>query len=147
VLAKNHSLKCPDQLWEKLGCKVRLHEAMERFLSAKGGQVSGISDRRQYPRYFFRKKAFMQHEGQWFAVYAHDLSHSSVGFLHAAQLFPCENVSLCFFDGTKVDLTIRRCRRLQQSCYSCGGQIDTKNRLTIQTMRKLIQSPVSETYP
>jgi hypothetical protein len=131
-------------LWRSLDCKVELPEGESQFLSVKGVQASGLSDERQYPRYIYRNQAFLQHTGKWSAIYAKDLSHSSVGFVHSRQLFPCDEIQVCFLNGTKIDVTIERCRRLSKSCYECGGHIDEKSRLSTQAMRKLIQERGSE---
>jgi hypothetical protein len=146
MLETDHALESLQDLWRRLGCKIELPEAEERFFSVNGIQASGTADQRQFPRYFYRNKAFLQYTAQWFPIFAKDLSHSSVGFLHCAQLFPCEKVQLCFLNGLKVNITIRRCRRLCRSCYECGGHIDAKDRLSPQIIRELIQNKHSPSF-
>ena len=126
-------------LWGRLGCKIELPDPKKRFFAARGIQACGSVDERQFPRYYYRNKAFLRHAERWSAIYAKDVSHSSLGFIHCKQIFPCEEVQISFLNGTKVNLTVQRCRRLGKSCYECGGHIDAKDRLTTQVMRELIQ--------
>jgi hypothetical protein len=139
MLEADHAIENLQHLWQRLGCKIKLAHDEADFFSVKGIQASGLTDMRQYSRISYRNKALLKHAERWSAIYAKDLSHSSVGFIHSEQLFPCEIVQICFLNGTKVDITIQRCRRLGTSCYECGGHIDQRNRLTVQIIRSLIQ--------
>jgi hypothetical protein len=139
MLETDRALENLHHLWGRLDCKIELPEPENRFFAAKGIQACGSVDERQFPRYFYRNKAFLHHAGRWLAIYAKDVSHSSLGFIHCEQLFPCEEVQILFLNGTKVNLIVRRCRRLCKSCYECGSHIDAKDRLTSQVMRELIQ--------
>ena len=127
-----------DTLWTQLNCRIVLPVENIRFSSAKSPQYGAFSDRRQYLRCDCHKKAVLVHRERCHAIYMRDVSHSSVGFLHAEQLFPRERVRLYLANGTKVDMTIRRCRRVQAFCYDCGGQIDAEDRLTITAMREFL---------
>ena len=80
----------------------------------------------------------MVHRDSVHVIYTRDISHSSIGFLHAEQLFPLERVRLNLANGLTFELTIRRCVRMQANCYSCGGHIDPEYRLTTEQLRKLV---------
>jgi hypothetical protein len=127
-------------LWQKLGCQIDLSGAGADFFDLKGAEVSTFSTQRQFNRYLHREKALLIHRGSTYAVYTKDISSSNIGFLHDSQLFPLESARLFLANGGKIDVTIRRCIRLQESCYEIGAEIDSSDRMTAKQLRELIQS-------
>jgi hypothetical protein len=131
-------LECDDprevvaDLWTKLGSKIEITEEFKEFFALKGPSIGSML--RQHIRYNFRQKALLIHRGVTHAVYSKDISHSSLGFLHFEQLYPLERVRFYLAEGTKFDLTICRCLRLNAHCFECGGYIDQTDRLTTRQL-------------
>jgi hypothetical protein len=142
MLECKYSEEVIDALWQKLGCRIDLSGAGADFFDLKGAEISTFSTQRQFNRYLHREKALLIHRGSTYAIYTKDISSSSVGFLHADQLFPLENVRLFLANGGKIDVTIRRCVRLQESCYECGAEIDSTDRMTTKQLRELLQTRI-----
>jgi hypothetical protein len=138
MLERGYSPEILTALFDQLGCRIALPEDPSVYFAAKGPQISAFSDQRQFPRYNFREKALMVHRDSVHVIYTRDISHSSIGFFHAEQLFPLERVRLNLANGLSFELTIRRCVRMQASCYSCGGHIEQEYRLTTEQLRKLV---------
>jgi len=70
--------------------------------------------------------------------------HDGMGFLHAAQLFPLDEVHL-WLPGPGEDHTaasgvaysIVRCRRLGNACYECGARLtDDADREAVDAVLK-----------
>jgi hypothetical protein len=137
MLEYDNSQEVLESLWTTLGCRIELPSESEDFFAAKGPQNSLFAGHRQHLRYDFRDKALLIHQGTTYAVYTKDISHASIGFLHFQQLFPLERVRMYLANGAKLDLTIRRCLRLQASCFECGGQIEETDRMTVKQLREL----------
>jgi hypothetical protein len=137
MLEYDNSQEIIESLWQSLGCRIVLPEDANVYFAWRGPQNSSFAGRRQHLRYNYRDKALMIHQGVTHAVYTKDISHASIGFLHFEQLFPLDHVRLYLANGAKCDLTIRRCLRLQASCFECGGQILESDRMSAKQLREL----------
>ena len=51
-----------------------------------------------------------------------DLSKGGIGVLYHEQIFPEERFQL-FFQGRIIEVTVVRCRRLNEACYEIGGRV------------------------
>lgn len=137
MLEYDNSQEIIEGLWQSLGCRIALPEEADEYFAPKGPQNSLFAGQRQHLRYNYRDKALLVHQGVTHAVYTKDISHASIGFLHFEQLLPLERVRLYLANGAKCDLTIRRCLRLQASCFECGGQIEETDRMNVKQLREL----------
>jgi hypothetical protein len=138
MLEYDNSKEFVEKLWHQLGCRIAISEEIDEFFAAKGPQPNTFAGQRQHLRYFYRDKALLIRNKAVYAIYTKDISHASIGFLHFEQLFPLDCVRLYLANGTKFDLTIRRCLRLQTLCYECGGQIEKTDRMNTMQMRDII---------
>ncbi len=137
MLERVDSAEAIDSLLNKLGCRVQLPEDESEFLAVRGPQVSEFAEQRQFPRYDFREKAFLFYKDAVHVVYMKDISHTSLGFLHAEQVFPLDQMKIRMLNGMKFDVSIKRCLRLQTCCFECGGAIEPTDRLSPDQLRTL----------
>ena len=112
-----------DDAWSELGCRVALPEDLAKFMDKEGPVQAEFFDRRQFRRFYYRRRVVMERHGELFCVYTKDISRCGVVLLHAEQIFPCEEVRIFLSNGMTLLAEIRRCQRLQESCYECGAQI------------------------
>jgi hypothetical protein len=112
-----------DNAWSELGCRVALPEDLVEFMDKEGPVQAEFFDRRQFRRFYYRHRIVMERRGELFCVYTKDISRCGVVLLHAEQIFPCEEVRIFLPNSMTLLTEIRRCRRLQETCYECGAQI------------------------
>jgi hypothetical protein len=112
-----------DDAWSELKCRVTLPEGLAEFMDKEGPVQAEFFDRRQFRRFYYRRRVVMERHGEFFCVYTKDISRCGVVLLHAEQIFPCEEVRIFLSNGMTLLAEIRRCHRLQENCYECGAQI------------------------
>ena len=112
-----------DNAWSELGCRVALPEDLVEFMEKEGPVQAEFFDRRQFRRFYYRRRIVMERQGELSCVYTKDISRCGVVLLHADQIFPCEEVRIFLPNSMTVRAEIRRCRRLQETCFECGAQI------------------------
>lgn len=115
------STELTDQLWNALPSRTSLPWREGEYFCAQG--VSGpLGDsRRQYVRFHLRNRAILLRGAERHGVYIKDLSPKGLGLLSPVQIFPKERLVLLLCDEVKLDLELRRCRRLADACYECGS--------------------------
>ena len=123
MLDESDSGNVIDEAWMELGCRVNLGEDAVEFFRYSGPLPTQFSDRRRHRRVHFRNRAILEYGGSRFAVYTKDLSRSGIAFLHAEQLYPGDQLRLILARGPVVPLVVRRCLRVRERCYECGGEI------------------------
>jgi len=112
-----------EQVWDQLGCRVALPDDLAPYFEKEGPIQAEFYDRRQFRRFYFRRKAVVERKGELCCVYTKDVSRSGIVLLHAEQIFPCEHVRVFLSNGMVLQVEVRRCRRLRERCYECGARI------------------------
>lgn len=109
--------------WDRLGCRVRLPVDPAEFLGCEGLMQPIYSEKRRFPRYHYRTRAVMVHQGRLHTIYTKNISRSSLLIIHAEQLFPREEVEAYLPNGRCCYLRIRRVRKIGPACFECGAEI------------------------
>ncbi len=118
------------QLIAALPCNVTLPGEWSDYFDRRGPLPTIVDDARQFPRFYYRAFAGLAYTGSLPAmerpstvrrVYLKDISRTSICFLHSEQLFPCERMMIILTDGVQRDVTVVRCRRLQEHCYEVAA--------------------------
>ncbi len=121
-------------LTEAIAClatDIELPASWEDFFTESGVLPTQPNDRRQFARHRFRTAAAMRHvdtlpnlqrSGQWYKVYAKDVSRAGFSFVHSEQLFPGESIELVIDESHRYLGRVRRCRKVGPSCYVVGIQ-------------------------
>jgi hypothetical protein len=113
----------------RLVCEINVPRALQKRLARRGAQPPTFDDRRKYVRFSVLAKTLMevkatlaQSDGppQEFAVLRTDLSGDGLGFLHSAQLFPGDLVTVWFPTG-KLDCRVARCVKHTAKCFEVGA--------------------------
>jgi hypothetical protein len=113
------------QLIAALPCNVELPAEWSDFFERQGPMPTIVDDARQFPRFYYRAFAALASTGSLPAlertstvsrVYLKDISRTSVCFIHSEQFFPCERPMIILTDGSRRDVSVVRCRRLQERC-------------------------------
>jgi len=112
-----------EKAWSELGCRVVLPKELAHDFEKQGPIQTEYHDRRQFRRFHFRRRALLERRDELLCVYTKDISRAGVVILHAEQIFPCEHVVLFLLNGQTLQAKVRRCRRLNASCYECGLRI------------------------
>ncbi len=136
-----------ERLWVKLGCRIQLPEDEAAFLAKRGPAPSLYHERRKYRRFFYRGKSILTRGGEHFAVYTKDVSRGSILIVHATQLFPRELVRLLLPNGSRLDLRIKRCRKVQANCFECGAEIEGILRDTLDEYSSLLDALAGSPTP
>jgi hypothetical protein len=123
-----------ERLWQCLGCHVQLPEPLGTFLAQTGVVPKAFCERRRWPRFHYRSRAIFFADGAFQAVYTKDLSHQDLSFYHASQLAPGLVGELFLGNGTCLQFSVQRCRRIAEACYECGVHIETIARITSEDL-------------
>ncbi|MEM9658386.1 MAG: PilZ domain-containing protein, partial [Planctomycetota bacterium] len=121
MLDRSVPIDLTENVWEALPVRANLPCDEDSYLVAKRPGRGAVASRRAYRRVDARAKAVVNAEGQWLAIYVQDVSAAGVGFYSPVQLFPKQSAVLLISDFPKVELQIRRCRRLDAKCFFIGG--------------------------
>jgi len=112
-----------------LPCQIQLPEGSEDFFERLGPLPAAFAERRRFPRFFYRRRAMMQYQDGLHCVYLKDICQDGLGFIHAAQVFPLDEVRLWLPDvgddhaANGVAYSIVRCRRVGNAYYECGARL------------------------
>jgi hypothetical protein len=113
-----------------LPCCVLPQEGEDAFLAKSGPLPTDADDRRQFARFYYRRKAIVKtlpslpklaREETLVCVYVRDVSRLGVGFLYNQQLFPGERCLLYIPELGNRCVEVASCRRLEAGCYSIGS--------------------------
>lgn len=116
-------------LFAQLPCEIRLPAGWSDFFEVRGVVPPVQDDMRRFVRHQFRGKAVLEltqtlpaieREPSRYCVYTRDLSRQGVGFVHASQLYPGEQIQL-WLPQRKMAVDVVRCNRVAASCYVVGG--------------------------
>ncbi len=121
MLGERTTREIIDQLWDSLACEVALPEGEEEYFRGRRPSPMVYEERRRFPRFTFRQRAVLEHDGKRFAIYTKDISRGGLLLVHAEQLYPCDRVAVRLGNGKRLLLTIRWCHRVAERCYECGG--------------------------
>jgi hypothetical protein len=112
-----------------LVCDIKVPRALQERLARRGALPTTYDERRKFVRFSALAKALLevkssiQHgdrAAREFAVLRTDLSGEGLGFLHAAQLFPGDLVTVWFPTG-KLDCRVARCVKHTTKCFEIGA--------------------------
>jgi hypothetical protein len=112
-------------------CRVVLPAAWTDFFERRGPQLHYGADNRRFIRTHFPTQALMELPGthpsiprefERHVVLMKDISRQGVGFLHSAQLYPGERVTIIFPTGRR-DYMIVRCLRHNDLCFEVGAEL------------------------
>lgn len=109
-----------DQLWTALSSRTTLPWGEGEYFCAQGVSGPVGESRRRYVRFHLRNRAILLRGVERHGVYIKDLSPQGLGLLSPVQIFPKERLVLLLSDSAKLDLELRRCRRVADECYECG---------------------------
>ena len=113
----------------RLVCEVTVPRALQKRLARRGAQAPKSDDRRKCVRFSVLAKTLMEVKAtlapsgspsKEFAVLRTDLSGEGLGFLHSAQLFPGDLVTVWFPTG-KLDCRVARCVKHTAKCFEIGA--------------------------
>jgi len=124
-------------LWESLPIRATFLHGVEDRLVRNGDNASSGQPRRTTQRVDAHLLAALRADGEWLAGYVRDVSATGLGILSPIQLFPRQRVDVWVPEQQPLRLTIRRCRRLDEKCYSCGGAFE-KGAIAPGQLRRLL---------
>lgn len=113
----------------RLVCEINVPRALQKRLARRGAQPPTFDDRRKFVRFSVLAKTLMEIKATLtqpgapskdFAVLRIDVSGDGLGFLHTAQLFPGDLVSIWFPTG-KLDCRVARCVKHNAKCFEIGA--------------------------
>jgi hypothetical protein len=108
-------------LWNSVPSRAKLPYDADEYFAARGVAGSHYEMRRQFHRIHMRETGILLRGAERHAVYTKDVSPMGVCVLSPVQVFPCELIRLMLTEGAKLDLELRRCRRVDEQCYECGA--------------------------
>jgi hypothetical protein len=120
VLDQVADVALSEQLWNSVASRTKLPCDAEEYFSLRGVAGALCETRRQYFRMHMRETGILLRGAERHAVYTKDVSPKGVGFLGPVQIFPGERIIMVLHDASKLDLELRRCRRVAEQCYECG---------------------------
>lgn len=109
------------QRWELLPTRTKLPFRWALFTRQQQASWHFPNCRRRMARTPMRSIAILVHAEKLYAIYTRDVSRQGIGFFAPINLFPREKVWLELPGGRVVRLTVTRCKRLNDRCYSCGA--------------------------
>ena len=122
MLEIDNGQKLMDDLWAATAQRVELSdEEQQKFFAAKGAGPVSHANKRTYHRFYLRSRAVLKRNNTLLGTYTKDISRQGVGFLSPVPLKPKERVKLRV-PTAELSLEITRCRRVDQSCFECGGR-------------------------
>jgi len=117
----------------QLACEVEVPRSLRHRLSRRGPLPAIGEERRQVTRCARLTKTLLEvtttikcidRQPREFAVLGIDVSSDGVGFLHVAQLFPGEVVSVWFPTG-KLSCRVMRCLKHNSKCFEIGATFES----------------------
>jgi len=114
-----------------LESKTILPASLAAFFAEPGYCESTFFESRKNSRLRIRCKAAISIEAsppsiprseRQFIVYVKDISKRGIGIVSHIQIFPAEELLICF-QHREVRATAVRCRRIGDFCWECGAQI------------------------
>jgi hypothetical protein len=112
-------LEPPD--WATIEQRVHLPDELVEFLEKQGPMPVAPDSRRGYHRMYMRSQVVLRYHETFYAGYMLDVSRSGVGFYSPIQFLPCTPIDVWLRDGRQLQVLMKRCVRLEQSCYRCGA--------------------------
>ena len=112
----------------RLVCEINVPRALQKRLARRRATPT-FDDRRKYVRFSVLAKTLMEVKAtlaqstgsaKEFAVLRTDLSGDGLGFLHSAQLFPGDLVTVWFPTG-KLECRVARCVKHTAKCFEIGA--------------------------
>jgi hypothetical protein len=112
-----------------LVCDIKVPRALQERLARRGALPTTYDERRKFVRFSALAKALIEVKASIlhgdaaageFAVLRIDLSGEGVAFLHVAQLFPGDLVTVWFPTG-KVECRVARCVKHNARCFEVGA--------------------------
>ena len=127
-------------MMERVDCDIQMPSTWTDFFDRRGPTPVVFTDERRFPRYYFRKRAFLKHGTKLSKVYTKDISREGLSFLHSHQLYPCAEVLVWLSSEQCVHLVVARCLRVRDCCYECGGRAaSSEDRAELESvLRQLI---------
>lgn len=125
------------ELIMRLPCRVEMPPDYGDFFDFVGPMPPQFEDNRRVPRFYCRTFAALTTRQTLPAlsrdectdrICLKDVSRSGVSFLHCRQLFPGERLELVVLDGIRRELTVTRCRKIQDRCYEIGASLASEDR-------------------
>ena len=110
-----------DQVWSSASAHAVLPQPNEDFFAEYGATSVAENTRRQYRRMRVRGRAIASRGSDQYGVFTNDVSPMGIGFFSPVQLLPKERIGLIFEEFELLQVEIRRCIRIAQQCYFCGG--------------------------
>jgi hypothetical protein len=113
----------------RLVCEIKVPRSLQKRLARRGAQPPTSDDRRKFVRFSVLAKTLIEVKStlphtdgppREFAALRTDLSGDGLGFLHAAQLFPGDLVTVWFPTG-KLDCRVARCVKHNSKCFEIGA--------------------------
>ena len=110
-----------DTLWERSEDQALLPAHMREGEPKEGRLPINPDSRRAFGRLYFNKRAILLLGRRTHGVFVKDISKSGAGFYAPMQLFPRDTAWLLLPGEKKVQIEVRRCRRIDARCYECGA--------------------------
>jgi hypothetical protein len=113
----------------RLACDIKVPRALQKRLARRGAQPPVNDERRKSVRFSALAKTVIDLKStietgksptRQFAVLRTDLSGEGVAFLHIAQLYPGDVVTVWFPTG-KLDCRVARCVKHNAKCFEIGA--------------------------
>ncbi|TWT65407.1 hypothetical protein Pla123a_48750 [Posidoniimonas polymericola] len=111
-----------DKLWSVAATHAMVPAQDRRSWQNNAATPTRFDSRRTFGRYTYGRRAILLLDGRTLGVYLNDVSREGVGFFSPVQLFPGHAYTLVMPGPTKVQVDIRRCRRVGEESYRCGGR-------------------------
>jgi hypothetical protein len=110
-----------EEAWAALDSRAALPGSWDDFMAEAGVVKHRAHSRRKFVRVGLRQIAIFWHQGQAHAGYTKNLSRIGLAFYSPIHLLPLADIRLGIPGHPVFQLTVRRCRRLKDSCFECGA--------------------------
>lgn len=122
MLDAGHEQSVIDKLWTLAETHALVPAQDRRSWQNNAATPTRFDSRRVFGRYTYGRRAILLLEGRTLGAYLNDVSRVGVGFFSPVQLFPGHTYTLVMPGPTKVQVEIRRCRRVGEDSYRCGAK-------------------------
>jgi hypothetical protein len=114
-------IELTDQLWRSLPSRAELPCDETDYFRASGVIGASGETRRQFTRMQLREVGVLLRGVERHAIYVRDVSPKGVAIYSPVQIFPLERLALLMDGRVKLDLILKRCRRVEEKSYECGA--------------------------
>jgi hypothetical protein len=121
MLGVSNEATLSEETWSALASRVELPFSWQEFVAEAGVIKNRAHSRRKFVRVGLRQIAILSHDGQMHAAYTKNLSRIGLAFYSPVQLLPLAAIRVWILGHPEFQLTVRRCRRLQERCFECGA--------------------------